>query len=147
MTPVDPDKAAKILQTLAPLLSHEAVKALPHECCGLIVRTTHEWSGGYALCQLGNMAEHPEREFEFHPTVLLAHLYHWGKAVRALYHSHPVGPAALSGPDIRLMHKVGLDMVLLDKPSGCLMWYGREHQGPRAGAKEIARHELVAAVA
>lgn len=113
-------------------LRAEAEKALPEECCGLLLGTAG--GDGRAAGRIdaaraaANVADQPCRHFEIDPAVLLgAHrdARSGGPAVLGYYHSHPAGdpvPSATdrehSTGDLRIWAIIGRGQVAFWRDSG-----------------------------
>ena len=72
----------------------------PHECCGLIGGQGERACSRYPL---RNQAPNPEREYFAAPEDLFSALRRMrveGEQLRAIYHSHPCGPAYPSETDL-----------------------------------------------
>ena len=121
---IDEREIQKAFKTLSSVLECEVSLAMPNEACGVLVR-----HGTWQYVPLENVALKPEREFAFDTNELVQTLLEYNGLPKALYHSHPVGPSALSGPDIRLMQKIGLDMVLVNLRDQELSWHRLNQQG------------------
>lgn len=80
-------------------LREEAVRAAPHECCGVLL------GRGELIDEVrpaANIADQPETRFEIDPAVLLAaHKAEraGGPRVLGYYHSHPAGHPVPSATD------------------------------------------------
>lgn len=114
---VEKGEAVEALDCLRECLGATTSREVPREACGLIVKR-RSWS----IVPLENVSGDPTRTFELDTRQFLEQFFHWGECVRAFYHSHPVGPSALSGADVRFMRTTGLDMVLVDLRLSRAVW-------------------------
>ncbi len=84
-------------------IAAEARRALPEECCGLLLgHAEGEQAVALACAASPNLAPDRLTGFEIDPALLLAaqrRARAKGDAVLGHYHSHPHGPAAPSGTD------------------------------------------------
>ena len=95
--------ALEVTRAVMETLKGEAARALPNECCGLLM--CDERDGTLRIeraVAASNVAAEPERHFEIDPRVLI----HAQRAARegggqvvGYYHSHPVGAARPSATD------------------------------------------------
>ena len=79
---------------------HEANRASPHECCGLLMGTGNRIEQAVPAA---NVASDPARHFELDPAALITALRHerdGGPRVIGYYHSHPNGLARPSSTDV-----------------------------------------------
>jgi proteasome lid subunit RPN8/RPN11 len=80
-------------------LREEAARAVPHECCGVLLGRGEMID---AVRPAANIADQPETRFEIDPAVLLAvHKAEreGGPRVLGYYHSHPAGHPIPSATD------------------------------------------------
>lgn len=88
-----------LAQALYQALLGQALAAVPHECCGLLLGSGNRIA---RIVPAANVAEDPARHFAIDPRALIdAHraARAGGPQVLGYYHSHPAGPATPSATD------------------------------------------------
>jgi proteasome lid subunit RPN8/RPN11 len=125
------EQSALVQKTLEPALTFDqqvrmlafAMQVAPEEACGLV------FADGLSV-SLKNRAADPVRRFELWPQDILDCLVSCGLSlddVRAVWHSHPVGPSCPSGDDYAIMQKVKLPMFIVSVSSRTISGYVPEH--------------------
>ena len=106
--------------TLAKAMRDQARRALPRECCGLLIGTPGRI---VRMVPAPNCHTEPERFFTIDPAVqfnVLRELRGLNEEQRLIghYHSHPAGPAAPSERDLADANDPALVWLLIDAKSG-----------------------------
>jgi proteasome lid subunit RPN8/RPN11 len=116
------------------------------EVCGFVLEGPGP--GGQELVPARNVAAHPAREFRIEPREVLAVLRgaeDAGRALAALYHSHPEGGAGLSARDVAELVVDGQPalpglVLLIVALVGGKAKEARTYAWRAGGYSEVARH-------
>ncbi len=97
----------KVTSMVLEALQGEAAKALPDECCGILLGSENRIE---AIVPTRNIHPSPQTRFEIDPQALVdAHrtARAGGPQIIGYYHSHPDGPAQPSATDSALANRDG----------------------------------------
>lgn len=107
------NQPVQIVASVREQMLAQAARAVPHECCGLLLGAGEVIS---AILPTGNVASDPLRQFEIDPQSLIdAHraARSGGPQLLGYYHSHPTGTATPSATDRAMAAGDGMIWAIL----------------------------------